>query len=217
MEPGETGLDLYGQDRYLEALIHYELILTGDPNNSAALMGKAISLDQLGYHEDALEYCARSTAVVPGNVERLRDMGNIMSSTRQLGKARVYYEDALSVEPRDVESLMGLGDVLIGLGLYDKAIACFSRVLDIDHRNTGALLEIARTLAMQGNHKAARVCSKDILRREPRNIDALLIMGFSSHMLGMQDEARACIKRAWDLGPGNEMVATAAAVVRGRQ
>ena len=159
------GLDLYGMDRYKEALACFDEILQMDPDYAEVLVYKALALERLGRHEESRECLRISMIAEQGYWGTFLQVADSLMDEHKYGEAKIRYDEAIDANPDDVEALRGMGTVLVKTGSDEEALEYFSRILKIDPHDFKALAEMGAIHTDHGRYKEALACARKALRR----------------------------------------------------
>lgn len=152
-----------GASRQLEQAMRkgYEALASRDLMNALDQFDKAImlkddydvpwrmkgnTLDEMGYHEQALECYKHALELLPESDETWFSLGNCLFSLGRYAEEIVCYERALQYNPVMQKALINKGSTLHRLGRYKEALEAYDKVLKINyrlekvHNNRGATL-----------------------------------------------------------------------------
>ena len=79
------------------------------------LNNKGVALDDLGRHEEAIEYYDRLLAIDPTEVNALNNKGVALAELGKYQEAIEYFDKALAIDPNDVYSLNNKANSLASL------------------------------------------------------------------------------------------------------
>lgn len=83
----------------------FDKALAIDPNYAYALIGKGVSLDNLGRPEEAITYYDKALAIDPNDVNALNSKGVSHGKLGRYEEAITYYDKALAIDPDKVSAL----------------------------------------------------------------------------------------------------------------
>jgi tetratricopeptide (TPR) repeat protein len=184
----KLGIELHEQQRYAEAIEHFErcLALRPDGGNAGAWTGLALATMARGE---------------PGDLTRTFEA----------------LDAALAGEPRNPLAWDVLENLLLRANRAADLEARCTAALEADAQNDRALLTLARLRAAQGDPNAAVELGRRVLALDPEHFEALKLCGAQSVYLGRWSEARAVLERARALRPRDPGVLTNLGLVAGRQ
>lgn len=89
----------FSKGEYSQAIVIYDKILEGVPNNVSTLKMKAIALSNVGYHEKSLKEFFKILQEKPNDVTSLIGMGVGFGNLGEYQESKFYFEKALSEKP----------------------------------------------------------------------------------------------------------------------
>jgi len=116
-----------------EAMERLNNIIEESPNDSGAMVHKAILFREQGRHEEAVGALNNATKITPEYVMAWEMMGEILSN--DLGRYEESieaYNHALQLDPSDARAWTNNGHALRSLGKNREAIQAYDRALEID-------------------------------------------------------------------------------------
>ncbi|MCF8480702.1 MAG: sulfotransferase [Rhodospirillum sp.] len=179
---GDVALD---EERLSDALECFTAVLSRDPLNSDALLGRGAVLfrmDDLGIiggdgRDDLLGAAAATYKVVlirhPRLVQANQRMGILSRRRRRLNDAITYFRTALDIEPENVDVLVQLAHVLMISGNGEEAWEHLEAALALDPVQEDVLVNMGVHLQQQGDNEAALALWERALAINPSNICAL--------------------------------------------
>ncbi len=152
-----------GADRQLEEAMKlgYEAIASRDFMKALDFFDRAImlredydvpwrlkgnTLDEMGYHEQALECYKHALELYPESDETWFSLGSCLFSLGRYAEEIICYDRALQYNPVMQKALVNKGSTLHRLGRYKEALEAYDKVLKINyrlekvHNNRGATL-----------------------------------------------------------------------------
>ena len=97
----EKGEAFYEQGDHVQAIAHYNEILSIDPNHTGAIYDKGLSLDVLGKHEDAIAHYDMVLSVEPNNINALVNKAGALGDLGNYEEAIEHFDRALSLDPNN--------------------------------------------------------------------------------------------------------------------
>lgn len=165
---------------YQAALGDFDTILSADPDNVNALVGKGVALRRAQRADEALEVLEVALGKQPGNSAALRTKGSIHEERGDYEKALDVYEDLLEWNPRDPELWAIQGSVLEKLGEQEEALASYVEALKIDPNNPEVK---ARATALESSRKGQEAFLEELFSIKgvgPARARALLSAGYKT-------------------------------------
>ncbi len=99
--------------------------LKKDPRNVDLLYALALTEDQLGHTDAALEYLNKALIISPRDEDVLRSIGLIYLKTGDAGQARAHLMKAAKINPKDDQIILALGKAHFEAGDFQKSLDCF--------------------------------------------------------------------------------------------
>jgi superkiller protein 3 len=131
---------------FMKALDHFDraIMLREDYDVPWRLKGNV--LDEMGYHEQALECYKHALELFPESDETWFSLGSCLFSLARYSEEIICYDRALQYNPLMQKALINKGSTLHRLGKYPEALEAYDKVLKINyrlekvHNNKGATL-----------------------------------------------------------------------------
>jgi tetratricopeptide (TPR) repeat protein len=92
----------FSKGEYSQAIVIYDEILKGVPNNISTMKMKAIALSNSGYHEKSLKEFFKILQQKPSDITALMGMGVGFGNLGEYQESRYYFEKASSEKPGSV-------------------------------------------------------------------------------------------------------------------
>lgn len=179
---------LFEEERYDEALLLYETVLTSNPSNLYALNGKGGTLLSLKQFDASIATFDTTLQFYPNNVNALN------------GKAYAYYlkafsmvlpglfydsvhvyQKSLEIDPKNMNALIGIASTYAALERYDEAIHYYEKALSVDPDHKNANNALFNLWIKLGNNEvkffyfdSAITFFDKVLEIDPNNLNALL-------------------------------------------
>lgn len=173
-----------------------------EPSNAAADYDAAVSYEEVGNHERAIELYRRVLEADPGYHEARLGLGNCLAGLGKLEEAATEYETALKAIPNEPKLLNNLAYVWTMLGRrLQEAEELAGRAVEL-LRDSVKRLEARVSAAKEETERAAR--KRDLLDRTLDLADACGTLGQVRSRLEKHDLAIAAWKASLDLLPLDE-------------
>jgi len=183
------GNRFYQEEKYEEAISHYESILNDYPNSTKVIGKTGDSFFQLKNFEKAIEYYLQ---VIKFNPTEIDDSG------------KLYIDKLLELEPKNVEALYTKGKSLAFFNnTLDEANSYFDSVLEIDTRHTDALSQKGNIYFQLDQFEKSISFFDKVLEIEPNHVDALSSKGYALAKLGKFDESNSYLEQALQISPNS--------------
>ena len=155
------------QNLHVEAIGHFDRILSLHADDVFALLGKGNSQNALSQLKQAEASLGRVLKLDPGNKYAMAELALVKYNRGQDAQAERMFKAALKLDPRRYTCPHeGLGLIYLRAGKLDRAKASFRKAIainpNIEYRKFNGL---ARILIREGNHAKAR----ELLRRSIKN------------------------------------------------
>ena len=174
----EQGLKFFGEQKYKDAIVSFDIILEFEPDNVDALFNKGKALDQIGNSDEGMSYVKKALEIEPENIDVLTYLSAELAKSGKIEEANIHYEKMLEIEPDNVDALGFKGDELVRSGNSKDGLAYFKRILEIEPYKVDS----------------SKIPYFDkVLEIEPDNVDALNAKGSSMVMLGRSEVGNTVI------------------------
>ena len=167
-----------------------------------SLLSTVQRLEAAGRWRDAMDPLERYLAQVPGDVPRLRQMGQylVWSGDRSRGVAML--RRVLTLQPEDPTTMAVLGEVLSwDPASRGEAADLFRRARTIEPDNARAREGQANLLAWEGRAGSALPMFDSLLTGDPASVGALRGKGGALNQLQRFEEARVLLARGLAIAP----------------
>lgn len=175
----DSGIALYNQHRYPEAIERFKNILTKK--------SPATSLQQ----QLAQFYCSQAH----------RNIGVILFTNGNTSKALSEFHKALALNPGHLDLYYFIGICLNNIGRYQDALKTFEYVLEVDPENLPLKLKLAITLHNLKMWEKAVKIYHDILKNNPEYADVHFRLGLALLGQGQPEQAMEAFTRAVQINP----------------
>ncbi len=142
----KAGYDALAGKDFMRALEAFDLAILVDENYDVPWRLKGVTLDEMGYHEQALECYKHALELLPESDETWFALGNCFFALSRYTEEIMCYDKALFYNPMMQKALINKGSTLHRLGRYQEALVTYDKVLKINyrlekvHNNKGATL-----------------------------------------------------------------------------
>jgi arylsulfatase A-like enzyme/Tfp pilus assembly protein PilF len=172
------------QERFADAVPHFQRALELDPNNNTSLMGLASTFAALKRFDDALIGFQRVVDLSPKDVNASIAMADIHVTREQYREAAQVLETAVAAGVNQGIVYNKLGEVRVEQGRSDEAAALFERAIGraeefpMPHFNLGVIYE------ERGNIRRAVALYERAIELEPRFFKAQFNLGTDRRSAG---------------------------------
>lgn len=140
------GLSLEEQDKYLEAIKHYQAAVNINPSFEIAYVNLGVIWAGMGDDNTALKYYYKALKYNPNYVMALVNVGNVKFRQGYNEVALKYYQKALLNNKESAEAYNGIGAVMVRKGELSKAVKYFKHSLLLNKRYKAAEVNLQNTL-----------------------------------------------------------------------
>jgi arylsulfatase A-like enzyme/Flp pilus assembly protein TadD len=186
----------------LEAIRKIETVLSGDPENTAAMTTLAgLYLEQAKRPEKAVELYEKSLAIDPYQEEAHYSMARIERARSNLPAALEHCHAILRFEPRSVRGLSQLGSILQSMGRLAEAQTAFEQTLKVEPDHAPSLLALGALHGRAGRLAEAGTYLKRAQALEPNHPAVLYDVAIWYLQEGNVKEAQSHLERVLALKP----------------
>ncbi len=207
---------LHRRGNYKLAMTNFEAVLKRNPQNGAAYMGLAMTLEDMGDYAKAKEYFAKAVALDPRG-KYYYDVGSTQIESPDIRRGWRYYRYgefseaitsfnfALEKNPQSAEAYIGLAmtwDDKPGKD-YDKAIEYFSKAIEIEPKS-GYFWLRGDVWRRKGDFERAIEDYTNAIHKDPGFAGAYTDRGACYISMGKYETALADYEKALELVPSND-------------
>ena len=145
-ETMKAGYEALAARDYMKALDNFDHAIMMKEDYDVPWRLKGNTLDEMGYHEQALSCYKRALELYPESDETWFSLGVCLFSLGRYNEEIICYDRALQYNPVMQKAMINKGSTLHRLGRYEEALESFDKVLKINyrlekvHNNRGATL-----------------------------------------------------------------------------
>lgn len=140
---------------FVKALDAFDRAILVDESYDVPWRMKGNTLDEMGYHEQALECYRQALELFPESDETWFSLGNCFFALSRYDEELLCYDRALTYNPTMVKALINKGSTLHRLGRYKEALDTYDKVLKINYRLEKVHNNRGATLHSLGKHNEA--------------------------------------------------------------
>ena len=171
-----------------------------DPDNPEVVAKLGRLLRTLGRSDEALEFLARYSRMVPSDFQGIGQLGSCLSDLGRFDEAEPLIRQAISGLD-DALSHYNLGALLSATGRFDEAVVEYQRALDRDPSDSDARSNLAAVLLRQGSLARASQELTRVLALDPDNANAHTNFGLLLARQGQMARAVEEFQAALRLNP----------------
>jgi tetratricopeptide (TPR) repeat protein len=161
------GLALAAQEKFDEAIAHYEKAAQADPKFARAFNNWGLALAAQGKHELAMRRFGDALRMDPDYDKAHINLGSAYAKRGNLQQASAHFQEALRINPDSHEALNNLGNVLLMQGKPDAAMGQYVEALRRNPRYAEARNNLGYCHAMMGQLDKAIANYRDAVRLKP--------------------------------------------------
>ncbi len=128
----KQGESLMAGQKYDEALICFDKVLSSEPDNIKALNGKGQCLVNLEKYDQAIECFNKALEIDPENVSALAGKGPIFLERKDYKGALSCYDRLIAIKRDSSEFYFYKAKALTGSGNYRETLKCYDKALELD-------------------------------------------------------------------------------------
>ncbi|MDH3364951.1 MAG: tetratricopeptide repeat protein [Thermoplasmata archaeon] len=128
------GFDALSNKNFLKALEYVDQVILSNDDLDTAWRFKATVLDEMGYHEQALECYRHALDINRDSDETWFALANCLFSLSRHEEELKCYSRALALNPLNLKALINKGFTLHRLGRYQEALDVYDEVLRRNYR-----------------------------------------------------------------------------------
>ncbi|WP_136419775.1 tetratricopeptide repeat-containing glycosyltransferase family protein [Herbaspirillum sp. ST 5-3] len=162
---------------------------------------QALTLQDLGQHEDALACFDRTLQIQPTHVDALNKRGITLRMLKRYDEAIGSIDAALTLEPDHVPALNNRGNALQDLKQFEGAVIWYDRALHLRPDYADAWYNRGLALAELDRFEDAIRSFDSALQFKSDHVDALTNRGLALRSLNRLREALACFEQALQMKP----------------
>lgn len=196
-----AGYEALSDKDYLRALEHVDQVILANEDLDAAWRLKAIALDEMGYHEQALECFRHAVAINKDSDETWYALANCFFSMSRHEEELKCYDRALKLNPLNIKALVNKGYTLHRLDRYQEALDVYDDILKRDYRLEKVHNNRGVTLHKLGRLKEAAAAYDQALKLRHDYVEALMNKANLLFEDGKEDEALALYSRVTEIQP----------------
>lgn len=156
-----------------DALKLFEAAERLDPQSSRAKFSKAVVMDKMGQHKEALALLEESAVANSTYYKNYAAIGDILLAMKQKGKAIEAFKSELELNPKQPARQILLADLLQGEGDFLGAIHHFREALKESPKSKDALISMGKAYENSGNDEKALYYYRRARRQHPTLTKAL--------------------------------------------
>lgn len=202
------GLEAFHEGQEEKALVHFQAILSAEPNHAEALLRAGQVQRALRNHKEAVDYHRRARRLRPDDLEPLRELVKDYEALDELDKAKVVLNRIIKMRPRKaLSAYRHLRKYAIKEGDWDRAFQVQSLIesetektpfkMEAERRfNVGIRYQVALAKSEEGRDRECANMLRKIVRSDPDFVPAHIKLG--EMLIAMGQETAGT--EAWERG-----------------
>lgn len=169
------------------------LLVFGCEGKGEALVARGNALAAKGELDEAAKAYDEGAKLLPNDSRPLELLGNVKLEVRDVGAARIAFEQALKINPSSVDSLLGLGRLEGQAGRLDQALQYLAQAVDKAPDRQDVRSWRAAYLVTRGAPADVELALKDVdhaLSAQPDDPSALYVRGNALIAAKKYDDAK---------------------------
>lgn len=197
----EQGIALQRNGQLLEALEHYQQILSLQPKNFDALHLLGLMAAQTQNYAGAAEFLSRALAIKPNMPEVLNNYANVLKSLNRYPEALHNYAKAVALNPSYAEAYYNQGNALQDLQRYPAAEQSYQKAIALKPDYSSAYINYGNALLSNQRYAAALQIYEQALALQPNYAELYYNRGNALKYLKQPAAAIDSYRQALQLKP----------------
>ncbi|HTM71786.1 MAG TPA: tetratricopeptide repeat protein, partial [Pseudolabrys sp.] len=161
------GRVLQAQERFEDALVHYQKAVAKAPQDAEALSNLGTVLAALKRSDEAIAYYQRAVSLDPRHGDAWFNLGNALKAAERYDEAFTAYSQVLTLRPEYTAAVGSLVYVLCRLDRHREAIEYARRIIAVEPSDAGHHMNLANALAVVGRDEEALIAYDTALALDP--------------------------------------------------
>ena len=195
------GMILFKEEKFDEAVFHYDEVLKIKPNDNGALYNKGCALRDKRDLDKAAFFFKESLKINPDYAEAHNGLAYILFVQGKPDEAILHYRNALKIKPDFTEAYNNLANVLCFQGEIDKAVLLYKEALSLDPENVDIHYNIGIFYKKQGKLKKAMTHLAQAIKIDPDYANAYNEIGVILFQQGKYKKAGIFFSKAVQIKP----------------
>ena len=195
------GVLLSKEEKFDEALFHYDEALKIKPNDSRTLYNKGCAFRDKGDFDKAAFFFKESLRINKDYAEAHSGLAEILFVQGNPDEAILHYRNALKIRPDFPEAYNNLANVLYSQGEIDKASLLYKEALSLDPKNVDIHYNIGLYYKKQGKLKKAMTHLAKAIKIDPDYAKAYNEIGVILFQQGKYKKAGVFFSKAVQIKP----------------
>jgi len=199
----KEGDELYGRERYQEAIKAYTKALILEPGHAEAYYWRGWSYMNLGLYRLAISDCDRAIALAGDSAKYYHARGlahyrrgNLTDASDEFERAFQDYNRAIEIDPSYRHAYLGRGSYYLYIGDRARGKPDLRRAIELIDEQGGDLDDRGYAFRLLGEYEQAVTDLGRYLESKPKDAFALYELGRSYSALGQDKEAVKAFRRS---------------------
>jgi tetratricopeptide (TPR) repeat protein len=189
------------QNKFDEAINHYNTVIRLRPNHAQAHNSLGMIYQSQGKLNEAIDYYRKAVQLDPNCFEAYNNLGYALQLQNKFSEAVDCYHRALEIKPDLAQVHCNLGSVFHSQGKLDDAINHYSQALQIAPDLAPVYYNMANVLLLQGKTGEAVNYYQQAIQRDPNFVEAYDSLGNIFQAYGRLNEAITYYRQALRVRP----------------
>lgn len=203
MAHGNLGDWYSGQDKYAEAIPHYEKSLAMRPQSEEIHFNLALALQRVNRRADAMAHYREAIRLVPTYAKAHINIGAMMLDEGKAADAIPWIDKGLELDATLVPGHYARGNALARLGRNEEARRAYAEAMRLQPDFWEAWINDANLLWAMGRRDEAINQYREVTRRNPRSVEAFVNLGSVLMQKGDTAGGVAALREAVKVEPRN--------------
>jgi predicted O-linked N-acetylglucosamine transferase (SPINDLY family) len=190
-------------DRYEEARTAYERVVTLNPHDALARIGRGNAFLGLKRYDEASVEFEKALELSPELHEALVARGNLFYESGRYDEALAAYDRVSVLHSESAAAWLGRGNALTGLARYDEASAAFDRALELSPKLAESWVGHGNVLVALKSYDEALSRYDNALALKPELVKAWMGRGHALSVLNRYDQAIAAYDQVLTNAPNH--------------
>lgn len=188
----EKGNNLFGEERYEDAMEVYKKILEDFPDAYAVNKNIGNCYFQMGKYDLAGQYYQKVLEREPDDDEIKLAIGNCYANRGEDERALEWYNKIKFEEINDATVLYNIGTNFYNISQFAEALRYYKRAVEIQNNFLDGLYQLGLTHLTLGQYQEAIEVLESYLKHDPDSERALQVEGFIEFLKKKIEEKKTC-------------------------
>jgi tetratricopeptide (TPR) repeat protein len=199
-----TGLALYEQSKYNEAIRAYDEALNLDSKLALAWNSRGVALHSISKNEEAIQSYNEAIKIDQNYCASWYNIGNIRREMENHGAAINAYDNVIKIDPKHIMAWNNKAASLLKLERFDEAIDACKKAVELNPKYLSAWGLMGVALSSSGRQEEAIEAYNEVLKIDPTQAETWYNKGNALLILGNFEDSIKAYDKAIDLKPEYE-------------